>query len=449
MWTEILQKLRKTINYQSFQTWLKPVTLKEETPSRIILGVPSLFFKNWLEEHYSALIKEAAKDLFRKEIAVDFVLQPREPIAPVPSPQTFGQRFRQAVTGHHTQNTQYTQIQDLNPKYNFASFVIGLNNRFAHAASLAVAESPAKAYNPLFIYGGVGLGKTHLMQAIGRYIKEKRPSAKLLYVPSETFVNQLIEAIKNRDTIHFRNMYRHVNILLIDDVHLFGGKNSTQEEFFHTFNTLYDAHKQIVVTSDSPPKDIPRLEERLVSRFEWGLVADVQPPDLETRIAILRKKVETENWKVPNDIIDFIAQRIKFNIRTLEGALNRVVAHASLTRIPMALESAKELLKDTLPQERQKQITIDVIKRNVCSFFDIRMSDLEGIKRNKNIALPRQIAMYISRQLTTHSLPEIGEAFGGRDHTTVIHACQNIPKKIEKDEGLRRTTNQLIEIIRE
>jgi len=449
MWKEILQRLKKTLNYQSFQTWLKPVTLKEERPSKIILGVPSLFFKNWLQEHYSALIKEIAKDLFQKDIEVEFVLQPREAMAPPPSPQTFGQKFRQVVTRQPAQNTQYTPIQDLNPKYTFSSFVIGPSNRFAHAASLAVAESPAKAYNPLFIYGGVGLGKTHLMQAIGRYIKQKRPSAKLLYVPSETFINQLIDAIQNRTTMHFRNMYRHVNILLIDDVHLFGGKNSTQEEFFHTFNTLYDSHKQIVVTSDSPPKDIRALEERLISRFEWGLVADVQPPDLETRIAILRKKVETENWTVPNEIIDFIAQRIKFNIRTLEGALNRVVAHSSLTRAPMDLASTKALLKDTLPEERQKQITMDVIKRNVCSFFDIRMSDLEGVKRNRNIALPRQIAMYISRQLTNNSLPEIGESFGRRDHTTVIHACQNIPKKIEKDEELRRTINKVIEIIRE
>lgn len=442
MWIEILERLRKTLNYQSFQTWLKPVKLREETPYKIVLGVPNLFFKNWLEEHYEPTIKELAKELFQKDVEVDFVLQPKETLTPTPPLKP----HRPRIPDIHI---SYTQIQDLNPKYTFSNFVIGPSNRFAHAAAFAVAQSPARAYNPLFIYGGVGLGKTHLMQAIGRYIKEKRPSKKLLYVPSETFVNQLIDAIQNRTTIHFRQMYRHVDILLIDDVHLIAGKDSTQEEFFHTFNTLYDAHKQIVVTSDSPPKDIPDLEERLVSRFEWGLVADIQAPDLETRIAILRKKVETENWAVSSEIIDFIAQRIKFNIRTLEGALNRVVAHTSLTNIPLTLETAKEILKDTLPQEVQKQITIDLIKREVSRFFDIRIADLEGTKRNKTVALPRQIAMYISRELTKHSLPEIGELFGGRDHTTVIHACQIIPKKIEKDEDLRRTVNKLIEIIRE
>ena len=446
MWEEILQRLRKNLNHQSFQAWIKPLTLKEESPFKIILGVPSLFFKNWLEEHYKAAIKEIAKNLFQKEIEVEFVLQPRDPMPSASPARSFKQRFQQAVSRQHA---QYTELQELNPKYTFSSFVIGPSNRFAHAASLAVAESPARAYNPLFLYGGVGLGKTHLMQAIGRYIKEKKPSAKLLYVPSETFINQLIDAIQNRTTLNFRNMYRHVNILLIDDVHLIAGKNSTQEEFFHTFNTLYDAHKQIVVTSDSPPKDIHALEERLISRFEWGLVADVQPPDLETRIAILRNKVAIEKWTVPNEIIDFIAQRIKRNIRTLEGALNRIVAHASLTNTPMAIEQAQELLKDTLPEESQKQITIDVIKKEVTRFFDIRLADLEGTKRNRAIALPRQIGMYICRRLTNNSLPEIGESFGGRDHTTVIHACKNIPKKIEADEGLRRSINKLIEIIRE
>ncbi len=443
MWVEVLERLRKTINYQSFQTWLKPVKLIEENPDKIALWVPNLFFKSWLEEHYKGKIKEIAKELFQKDIEVEFLLQPKEPVSPTASTQVFRPRVPQETA------RPYTQPQELNPKYNFSSFVIGPNNRFAHAASLAVAESPARAYNPLFIYGGVGLGKTHLMQAIGRYIKEKRPSAKLLYVPSERFVNQLIDAIQNRTTLLFRQMYRHVDILLIDDVHLIAGKTSTQEEFFHTFNTLYDAHKQIVVTSDSPPKDIPDLEERLISRFEWGLVADIQPPDLETRIAILRKKVETESWSVPNEILDFIAQRIKFNIRTLEGALNRIVAHTSLTNTPMTLETTKEVLKDALPEEGQKQITLDLIKKEVTRFFDVRIVDIEGIKRNRNIALPRQIAMYICRQLTNYSLPEIGESFGGRDHTTVLHACQIMPERIKRDENLRRTINKLIEIIRE
>lgn len=440
MWPKILEELKKTISHQSFQTWVKPVMLLGENQDKIILGVPNFFFKNWLEEHYGAVIKQLARQIGQKEVEVEFILQPKKTPSALPP-----LKLRTIPEAART----YTNITELNPKYTFSNFVIGLSNRFAHAASLAVAESPARAYNPLFLYGGVGLGKTHLMQAIGRYIKEKKPELKLLYIPSETFINQFIDAIQTRTTLLFRQTYRHVDILLIDDVHLIAGKESTQEEFFHTFNTLYDAHKQIVVTSDSPPKDIRNLEERITSRFAWGLVADIQPPDLETRIAILRHKVKEEKWSIPNEIIDFIAQRIKFNIRTLEGALNRVIAHASLTKTPLTLEGAREILRDSLPEEGQKQMTLNLIQQKVSEFFDLRMTDMLGARRNKTVALPRQIAMYISRQLTPHSLPEIGESFGGRDHTTVLHACRNISKKIDNDKEFTRTISKLMEIIRE
>jgi chromosomal replication initiator protein len=417
------------------------VTVLEESQDKLILGVPNFFFKSWLEEHYGANIKDIARRHFQKEIEIEFIILQPKKSAPPPlqlKPKTVPEMAR-----------PHTQINDLNQKYTFANFVIGVSNRFAHAASLAVAESPGRAYNPLFIYGGVGLGKTHLMQAIGRYIKEKNSSLKLLYVPSERYVNDFIEAIQTRTIFRFRQMYRHVDILLVDDIHFIAGKESTQEEFFHTFNALYDTHKQIVVTSDRPPKDIKDLEERITSRFAWGLVADIQPPDLETRIAILRHKVKEEKWSLPNEIIDFIAQRIKFNIRTLEGALNRVMAHASLTKTPLSLENAKEILRDSIPEEGQKQITLNLIQQKVSEFFDLRMTDLLGARRNKTVALPRQIAMYICRQLTPHSLPEIGESFGNRDHTTVLHACKNIAKKAHNDKELSRTINKIIEIIRE
>jgi chromosomal replication initiator protein len=335
-----------------------------------------------------------------------------------------------------------TDESKLNPKYTFESFVVGPSNRFAHAAALAVSESPAKEYNPLFIYGKVGLGKTHLMQAIGHYILQKKPSMKFIYISSEKFTNQLISAIQNRTTLKFREMYRNVDLLLIDDIHFIAGKESTQEEFFHTFNTLHDAHKQIVVSSDRSPKDIPALEERLVSRFEWGLVADIQPPDIETRIAILRKKAERETITIPDDVTYFIAEAIRSNIRELEGALIRVVAYAKLVGKDIDLELVKDVLKDVLI-EQNKKITIESIQQKVAQYFDIRVADMRSKKRNKMIAYPRQIAMYLSRDLTDFSLPEIGEQFGGRDHSTVLHACEKVYRDMETKNGVRDMVNKI------
>ena len=326
----------------------------------------------------------------------------------------------------------------------FETFVVGNSNRFAHAASLAVAEAPAKAYNPLFIYGGVGLGKTHLMHAIGHYVLENNKNAKVVYVSSETFTNELINAIRDDKTVEFRNKYRNIDVLLIDDIQFVAGKERTQEEFFHTFNTLHEANKQIVISSDRPPKEIPTLEDRLRSRFEWGLITDIQAPDLETRIAILRKKAKLENLSIPNDVIVYIANKINTNIRELEGALIRVVAYSSLTGHKINLELAEEALKDIIPQNNKKTVTIELIQQVVAKHFNLKVEDMKTKKRTQAIAFPRQIAMYLCREMTDASLPKIGEEFGGRDHTTVIHAFDKIRKSLKTDPNLDMTIKKII-----
>ncbi|MEA3560591.1 MAG: chromosomal replication initiator protein DnaA, partial [Candidatus Omnitrophota bacterium] len=341
----------------------------------------------------------------------------------------------------------FQKEKTLNQKYSFDSFVVGSGNRFAHAASLAVAQSPARAYNPLFIYGSVGLGKTHLLQAIAGWTAKKEQGMRVCYISSERFTNQLITAIQNRTTLKFRQKYRTVDVLLIDDIHFIAGKESTQEEFFHTFNTLYDAHKQIVLSSDRPPKEIPGLEERLVSRFEWGLITDIQPPDLETRIAILKKKLERERVAVPDDVIFFIASKIKSNIRELEGALIRVVAYASLVGGKLNIELTQEVLKDSLNEE-VKKITIELIQKKVAEYFDVRISDMRAKKRSRVVVYPRQIAMYLVRELTEHSLPEIGEFFGGRDHTTILYAYNKIKMDLKDNQKLTNLLDMLVDNIK-
>ncbi len=321
----------------------------------------------------------------------------------------------------------------LNPKYTFDSFVIGNSNRFAHAASLAVAESPAKAYNPLFIYGGVGLGKTHLMHAIGHYILNNNPKSQVVYVSSEKFTNELINSIKDDKNVEFRNKYRNIDILLVDDIQFIAGKERTQEEFFHTFNALYEANKQIIISSDRPPKEIPTLEDRLRSRFEWGLIADIQAPDFETRMAILKKKADVEKLNIPNEVMVYIATKIKSNIRELEGALIRIVAFSSLTNKEISVDLASEALKDIISSKQTRQVTIDIIQEVVANYYNLKIEDLKSARRTRNIAFPRQIAMYLSRKLTDMSLPKIGEEFGGRDHTTVIHAYEKISNNLKKE----------------
>ncbi len=331
----------------------------------------------------------------------------------------------------------------LNPKYTFDTFVIGNSNRFAHAAALAVAEAPAKAYNPLFIYGGVGLGKTHLMHAIGHYILNQNSLQRVLYVSSEKFTNELINAIKDNKNEEFRSKYRNIDVLLVDDIQFIAGKERTEEEFFHTFNALYEANKQIIISSDKPPKEITSLEDRLRSRFEWGLTADMQAPDLETRIAILRKKAQLENLDVPNEIVVFIADKIASNIRELEGALNKVIAYSSLTQNEITLDIANEALKDILSANNTKVLNCATIQEVVARYFDIRPEDFKSKKRTRDIAYPRQIAMYLCRDLTDMSLPKIGEGFGGRDHTTVIHACEKINYELENNSETRRAVSEI------
>ncbi len=435
IWQKALSIIKKELNAQSFATWFGSTTLVATSPNSVTVAVPNKFFKDWLIEHYHPLIKKTLDILSGKKISVKFVVQPPK------------EKKQEAVLSVDRPPSVIKKESTLNPKYSFDAFVVGPGNRFAHAASLAVAQSPARAYNPFFIYGSVGLGKTHLLQAIAQQIVNKNEKAKAVYISSERFTNQLINAIQNKTTLSFRQRYRGIDVLLIDDIHFIAGKESTQEEFFHTFNTLHDAHKQIVLTSDRPPKEIPRLEERLVSRFEWGLVTDIQPPDLETRIAILKKKLEKEVINIPDDVVFFIASKIKSNIRELEGALIRVIAYASLVGGEITLQLTREVLRETLDEEAKK-ITIDLIQRRVAEYFDIRMSDMRAKKRTRAVAFPRQIAMYLVRDLTDHSLPEIGEYFGGRDHTTILHAYNKIKDQLIKDRRLKGVLGSLVNNIK-
>lgn len=449
MWLKAKEIIKKEIdNDQTFNIWFGPISFVSSGSDSILLSVPNKFFKDWLLDRYMGLINSGLQKASGREYKIEFVLDESDPtkVSPKtgegsskPQTKTFWPFAKQAQ--------DISKEIGLNPKYTFETFVIGPSNRFAHAASMAVADSPAKAYNPLFIYGGVGLGKTHLMHAIGQHGVKKSPKAKILYISSEEFTNQLISAIQNRTTTKFREKYRSVDILLIDDIQFIAGKESTQEEFFHTFNALYDAHKQIVVSSDRPPKEIQSLEERLVSRFEWGLVTDIQPPDFETRIAILKKKSEKETIVLPEDVFYFLGEKIRTNIRELEGALIRVVAYSKLIGKDISVDLAKEVLKDMII-EGEKKVTIDLIQKKVSEFFDIKLSDMRAKKRSKAVAYPRQIAMYLTRQLTDFSLPEIGDQFGGRDHTTVIHACDKIENDIKTKEGLRGLVDKLIHSIK-
>lgn len=335
----------------------------------------------------------------------------------------------------------------LNPKYTFDTFVTGSSNRFAHAAAMAVAESPGKVYNPFFMYGGVGLGKTHLMHAIGNRVLHNHPEMRVLYVSSEQFTNEIIRSIQEGNAEKFRQKYRNIDVLLVDDIQFLSGKTSTQEEFFHTFNTLHDSQKQIILSSDRPPREVERLEDRLRSRFEWGLITDIQAPDLETRIAILKNKAQLDHFSVPNDVMVYIASRIDSNIRELEGALTRVVAYASLIKKPITTDLVAEALKDVFPNNKTKEITMEVIQEIVASYFKMKIEDMHAKKRTRSIAFPRQIAMYLCRELTDTSLPQIGNFFGGRDHTTVIHACDKINKEKDADMKLNAILNELIERI--
>lgn len=436
IWEQTLNIIKGEMSEVSFNTWIKscePMSIDDTT---LKLSVPNDFTKDILEQRYKSLLVQALKIVSSKKYNIDFLLQ-----SEFETTETSEVKKEEKLESAVTVNDEMSAT--LNPKYTFDSFVIGNSNRFAHAASLAVAESPAKAYNPLFIYGGVGLGKTHLMHAIGHYILKGNPKAKVVYVSSEKFTNELINAIKDDNNEEFRNKYRKVDVLLIDDIQFIGGKERTQEEFFHTFNALHDANKQIILSSDRPPKEIPTLEDRLRSRFEWGLIADIQAPDFETRMAILKKKADVENLSVANEVMVYIATKIKANIRELEGALIRIVAYSSLTNREITVDLASEALKDIISNKQGKHVTIDIIQDTVSSYFNLRVEDLKSQRRTRNVAYPRQIAMYLSRKLTDMSLPKIGEEFGGRDHTTVIHAYEKISGGLKTDEVLQNTVNDI------
>ncbi|MDK2822994.1 MAG: chromosomal replication initiator protein [Clostridia bacterium] len=436
IWKETLQLLEKDLSKPSFETWFKSTELIAYYDDYLIISTPNEFAKDWLQNRYIDLIKSKLQSLLNHSVNLKFVVaqQKEEEIQKIKENKVSNIKNNEDYTGNH-----------LNPKYTFDTFVVGNSNRFAHAASLAVAESVAKAYNPLFIYGGVGLGKTHLMHAIGHYVIETNKNAKVVYVSSEKFTNELIDGIRDDKTTDFRNKYRNIDVLLIDDIQFLAKKERTQEEFFHTFNALYEANRQIIISSDRPPKEIPTLEDRLRTRFEWGLITDIQPPDLETRIAILRKKAQMENIDVDNEVMLYIADKIQSNIRELEGALIRVIAYSSLNNNEITLDLAIEALKDIIPANKPRPITPELIQEKVSEIFSLKVEELKAKKRTKSVAFPRQIAMYLCRELTDLSLPKIGDIFGGRDHTTVIHACEKISSEMLKDPSIQETINKIKE----
>ncbi|MEA4882774.1 MAG: chromosomal replication initiator protein DnaA [Clostridia bacterium] len=507
VWTDVLRVLENELSRPSFDAWLRsstPLSLSDDT---LVVEVPHEFARDWLESRYSALLSEVLRSLSGRDIRIRFVARrgsnqssetnrekqtfgnesagagyensPAVHTAPEGFSGTSGASSADSYSGssaamhsrpstgsssgssvpgrasassgvqgqkNSPESRSMDEVPDaiLNPKYTFESFVVGNSNHFANAAALAVSDAPGKAYNPLFIYGGVGLGKTHLMQAIGHHVLGQNSSARVVYVPCEQFTNDLIHAIRYDRTVEFRGRYRSVDLLMIDDIQFLAGKERTQEEFFHTFNTLYEAGKQIVISSDRPPKEIATLESRLRSRFEWGLITDIQAPDLETRIAILKKKAASEQMDVPNDALVYVAGQIHSNIRELEGALIRVTAFAALNNREITPQLAAEVLKDMLPSSRPKQISVELIQRTVADYYSLEVSEMRARSRVRTVSMPRQVAMYLCRELTELSLPKIGEGFGGRDHTTVIHACEKIQQDIKADQALSLTVKEII-----
>ncbi|NMA96088.1 MAG: chromosomal replication initiator protein DnaA [Clostridiales bacterium] len=418
LWDNFLDVIKTELTDVSYNTWIKTIELLTIKDNTIILCVPNSFTKGILESRYTTLVENVFKEISSTDYNVKFIME---------------SEIGDYIDSTKEDRSSLTAANMLNPRYTFDTFVIGNSNRFAHAASLAVAEAPAQAYNPLFIYGGVGLGKTHLMHAIGDYILTELSGIEVLYVSSEKFTNELINSIRDDKNEEFRNRYRNIDVLLIDDIQFIAGKERTQEEFFHTFNSLHEANKQIIISSDRTPRDIPTLEDRLRSRFEWGLIADIQPPDLETRVAILKKKAELEGAEIDNEVLLFIAERIESNIRELEGALIRILAYSSLTNNKLNVSVAQEALKDIISDAKPKPITCKLIQEVVSSHFNLKVEDFKSKKRHRPIAYPRQIAMYLTRELTDLSLPQIGQDFGGRDHTTVIHAYDKIEKEVKND----------------
>ena len=422
------------IDRQNFETWIKPIRFVSRNKNEIILDVPNKFFRDWVAEHYLRQIESLLSTIATHEVKVVFQVNEK-----LEGRANLDKAFKKE---EKDPARPPQRINHLVAKYTFANFVIGTSNQFAHAACVAVANQPGDHYNPLFIYGGVGLGKTHLVNAIGHQAVAQRPSLKIVYLSSESFMNELIASLRRDRMDEFKRKFRNVDLLILDDVQFIAGKERTQEEFFHTFNSLYESHKQIVITSDKFPKEIPGLEDRLRNRFEWGLIADIQPPDMETRVAILQKKAEVEGVLLPHDVAIFLASNIDSNVRELEGSLTRLGAFSSLTKVVITVDLAKELLRNTL-KGAQREITVENIQKTTCDYFNIKIGDLKAKRRTQNIALPRQVAMYLCRKYTENSFPAIGDKFGGRDHSTVIHASKTIERKIKEDPHMQNTIEKL------
>ena len=440
IWSKICHELQSLISPDAFQRWFVPISIYGYDSGKLTLGIDNSIYQYWIEENYLTQLREAAELVIGGNVEVTFEQNDASTNA-TPSnkreepTEVVMEESRPKPSSHKDYRAK------LKANYEFKHFVVGINNQFAHAAALAVSESPSKVYNPLFIHGAVGLGKTHLMHAVGHHIIQRNPKAKVVYVTSEQFTNEFIDAIQHGELVKFRRRFRQAEVLLIDDVQFFAGKDRSQEEFFHTFNALFDGNKQIVLSSDAPPSDVANLEQRLVSRFEWGLTAELQPPDIETRLAILRAKAQKIKVRLGDSVLLFIAERVKANIRRLEGALNRVAAWAALNDRKITQEQVEHLLKDFIQQEARQVITIEGIQRRVAERFDIRMTDMTSKRRPANIAVPRMVAMYLSRKLTSKSLQEIGDAFGGRDHGTVLHAYKTIESRINKDDKFRQSVD--------
>ena len=427
VWNKTLEIIKDYLSTPSYETWFKTTRALEETEDKLVIGVISEFGRDWIRSNYLPLIKEVIRAVAGKDLSLEFVVLKEK-------------KKEKKIIKEEIINRRRL---GLNENYTFNNFVVGDSNKLAHAASLAVSKNPGHSYNPLFIYGGVGLGKTHLIQAIGHYILDTKPELKVVYVTSEIFTNEVIHSIQKGKMNDFHNKYRNVDVLLIDDIQFLAGKERTQEEFFHTFNTLHNNYKQIVITSDRLPKEIPTLEDRLRSRFEWGLMVDIAPPDFETRVAILKKKADKEKIKVPDDVIYYIAENIKSNIRELEGALIRLLAHASLNNSEITLDFTKRILSGIFGKIEKKKIDAEEIKSIVSSYFSISVEDIEGGKRSQDYTIPRQIAMYFIREFTNLSLPQIGTLFGGRDHTTVIYSVDKIKRELKKDENLKAAVEEI------
>ncbi len=468
VWDAVLARVETKVNRHSYYTWFKPSSFIGESGDLVRVRVPNPVFRDWLTKHYAGLINEALSELDRPMVKIEFLadtpsgaLPAAAEAAPAIPPEEAAQAEGPAANGGAPEAIAVpapgaawggppldaTPGVGLNLRYTFDTFVVGPSNQFAEAASRAVAEAPARSYNPLFIYGGVGLGKTHLMHAIGHYVLRNNPHLKLTYISTERFMNEMINAVKTDRVIDFRERYRGVDVLLVDDIQFLAGKEGTQNEFFHTFNALYDAQRQIVLSSDCPPNEIPSLEERLRSRFEWGLIADIQPPDLETKVAILKKKADAESVPLPDNVAIYIAEKIKSNIRELEGSLIRLIAFASLTGREVSIGLAQEVLKNVIGQD-ERAITVDMIQKSVADYYQLKVADLRARNNSKSVALPRQVAMFLCKALTHASLPEIGRSFGGKHHSTVIHSVRKIDTLRKKDRDFNNVINGLIERMR-